>query len=416
MSGTRGLRRPAPVLAALLLSACTFGSASPAPSTSDTPASGSPSAAASSGGPSGGSPSASGAGTATASPGATASPAPPRPPRRLRLTGTVRIPLRGQTYGRGLVLWGRYAAWVGCNGCQREFTEPTTLYVADLRTRAVRAVTTAPRGGSVVPVGGSGSVLVYGVATPRGTATQWTLQTQDLAGTARTVLVRASRANAGGPPLVAVVGAGQVAWQTISPQPPGGVRGPVTAVDLTTGVRRTLSPDLPGLLSGVTPAGVVFRGAQSAGNARGGVDDAMLLRPGRSEPVVLSVTHDVRDLVADERTVVWQTADGPGAAVWAAPLDGRGAARQYYRGGTGDRAVGSGFLAVVTTGDFPVLLMYPLAGGPMAAVGDIPGEFDALAAEGSRLAYLALPGERGVQPDARRPIVLVVGTVQLPAR
>ncbi len=416
MSGRRGLRRPAPVLAALLLSACTFGSASPAPSTSDTPASGSPSAAASGAGPSGGSPSASGAGTGTASPGATASPAPPRPPRRPRLTATVRIPLRGQTYGRGLVLWGRYAAWVGCNGCQRAFTEPRTLFVADLRTRAVRAVTTVPERGSVVPLGGSGSVLVYAVAAPRGTTTPWTLQTLDLAGTARTVLFRVTRATAAGPPLVAVVGAGQVAWQTFGPASPGVARGPVTAVDLTSGARRTLSPDLPGLLSGVTGSGVVFRGAQSAGNAGGGVDDAMLLRPGRREPVVLSVTHDVSDVLADDSTVVWQTADGPDAAVWAAPLDGRGATRQYHRGGTGDRAVGSGFLALVTAGDLPVLLIYPLAGGPMAAVGDIPGEFDTLAAEGSRLAYLALPGERGVQPDARRPIVLVVGTVQLPAR
>jgi hypothetical protein len=314
------------------------------------------------------------------------------------------------------VLWGRYAAWVGCNGCQRAFTEPRTLYVADLRTRAVRAVTTVPEGGSVVPLGGSGSLFVYGVAIPRGTATQWTLQTQDLAGTARTVLVRTTRASAGGPPLVAAVGAGQVAWQTLAEGAPGGLHGPVTAVDLTTGARRTVSPDLPGLLSGITPSGVVFRAAPAAQGADGGVDDALLLRPGRREPVVLSVTHDVRDLVADDATVVWQTADGPDAAVWAAPIDGRGAARQYYRGGTGDRAVGSGFLALVTTGDYPVLLMYPLAGGPMAAVGDIPGEFDALAADGSRLAYLALPGERGVQPDARRPIVLVVGTVQLPAR
>ena len=51
----------------------------------------------------------------------------------------------------------------------------------------------------------------------------------------------------------------------------------------------------------------------------------------------------------------------------------------------------------------------------MVASGDVPGEFDSVAAEGSRIAYIALPNDRGVQPDAKHPITLVTATVDLPA-
>ena len=122
----------------------------------------------------------------------------------------------------------------------------------------------------------------------------------------------------------------------------------------------------------------------------------------------------MRDIVADDTTAAWQTNDGPDAGVWAAPLDGQGPARQFYRGGTGDRAVGTGFVALVTAGDAPVLLLYPLGVGPVVAVGDVPGEFGSIAAEGARLAYIALPVDRGVQPDAKHPITLVVDTVTPP--
>jgi hypothetical protein len=387
-----------PALAALLLAACTFGSAPPAPGPSN------PSSASSSAPTGGSSPSPSGtAGRGTPSVTGTPSP-PPRTSRRVRLAGTVRIPLKGQTYGRGLVLWGSYAAWVGCNGCERTFDLPDTLYVADLRTRTVRAVA-ATRGTPIVPVGGAGSVLVYAVGGLQGRTPLWSLKTRDLSGAAATTLAGARPAEGGEGP-VAVVGNGQVAWQTLAGSSPGDQHGPVTAVDLRTGARRTLARDLPGRLAGLTRSGVVYRTEEAP-------DDALLLRPGR-EPLVLSETHDVSEVVADDTTVVWQTADGAGAAVWGAPLDGRGSARQYYRGGTGDRAVGTGFVALVTGGEAPVLLMFPLAGGPVAAVGDVPGEFDSVAADGDRLAYLSLQGERGVQPDAKHPIVLVTGTVELP--
>ena len=390
----------APALAALLLAACTTGSSAqpPAPSSpsasSDTPAvvTSPPSPSGNGGG---------------ATPSASSSPSPaPRSSRRLHLADTVRIPLPGQTYGRGLVVWGRYAAWVGCNGCQKTFEQPGTLYVADLRTRAVRTIARTP-GAPIVPVGGAGSVLVYAVGIIRESTPVWRLKTLDLSGTAARTLAGATPANGVQGP-VAVVGNGQVAWQTFVGSGPGDQHGPVTAADLRTGARRTLARDLPGRLAGLTRSGVIYRTEEAP-------DDALLLRPGR-EPLVLSETHDVSDLVADDTTVIWQTAEGGGSSLWGAPLDGGTAARQYYRGGTGDRAVGSGFLALVTAGDAPVLLMYPLAGGPVAAVGDVPGEFDSIAAEGSRLAYLALPGERGAQPDAKHPIMLVAGTVELPTR
>jgi hypothetical protein len=203
--------------------------------------------------------------------------------------------------------------------------------------------------------------------------------------------------------------------QTFGQGPQGATHGPVTAIDLGTGARRTLSRDLPGVLGAVSGPGLVYRAPSVAGATLDqGPTDAFLLRPGRRQAVVLSDTHDVRGIVADDSTAAWQSEDGPDAAVWAAPLDGQGPAREFYRGGTGDRAVGTGFLALVTAGEAPVLLLYPLAGGPVAAVGDVPGEFDAVAAEGSRLAYIALPGDRGVQPDAKHPITLVVTTVGAP--
>jgi hypothetical protein len=181
----------------------------------------------------------------------------------------------------------------------------------------------------------------------------------------------------------------------------------VIEIDLRTGARRTLSRDLPGILGALTGAGLVYR----AGDA-----NAALLPAGGPPAVTLSDRHDVRQIVADDSTVAWQTDDGPDAATWATSLDRSGPPKEYYRGSTGDRAVGTGFLAVVTGGDEPVLLLYPLGDGPVVAVGDVPGEFDSVAAEGARLAYLAMPGDRGVQPDARHPITLVVTTVGLPGR
>jgi hypothetical protein len=407
-----------PWLAVLLLGACTFGSGpqaatsgptAPSSAGSTTPTSGTPGLTT----PTSAAPSASRTGSGVASPSASAIPSPsaPRSSRLLRVTATARIPLAGQTYGRGVVLFGRYAAWMGCNGCQRTFTEPTTLYVADLATRRVRAVATAPRHGEVVLLGGSGSRLVY----IEGNSTRkWTIYAVDVAGGARSALAGSTAASGDLAP-VAAVGDGQLAWQTFGKGPGDPTHGPVNAIDLRTGARRTVSRDLPGVLGAFTRAGLVYRAPSAAGAPLDqGPTDAFLLRPDRRQAVVLSDTHDVRDIVADDTTAAWQTNDGPDAATWAAPLDGQGPVREFYRGGTGDRAVGAGFLAVVTSGDDPVVLLYPLTGGPVVALGDIPGEFDAIAAEGARLAYIALPVDRGVQPDAKHPIALVVDTVAPP--
>jgi hypothetical protein len=327
---------------------------------------------------------------------------------------TARIALPGQTYGRGLVLFGRYAAWVGCDGCQRTFTEPTTLYVADLTTRQVRAVATAAKDTFVAPLGGAGRRLAYLVGLTGDRKLQWTIDVLDLATADRSTAARATQGVGVVPPL-ATVGAGQLVWQTFGQGPEGATHGPVTAVDLATGTRQTLSRDLPGVLDGMTATGVLYRASSPPGGpVDQGPTDAFVLRAQRQQAVALSYTHDVRDIVADDATAAWQTNDGPNSATWAGPLDGHEPAREYYQGGTGDRAVGSGFLALVTAGDDPVLLLYPLGGGPVVTLGDIPEEFDSIAAEGSRLAYLALPPDRGVQPDAKHPITLVVATVGLP--
>ena len=405
-----------PALAGLLLlAACTLGSGQQATSDGATPSS------ASSGSPSTrSSPGASGAGgtgvtSTSAAPRSTPS-VPRTSSRLLQLTTTARIPLAGQTYGRGLVLFGRYAAWVGCAGCQRTFTEPTTLYVADLTTRRVRAVATGPQSSFMAPIGGADTRLAYLVGLTGNRTLQWTIEELDLVTGARSTLTKGTAVQrVGVVPPVATTGDGQVVWQTFAQGPQAASHGPVTAVDLRTGARRTLSRDLPGVVGAITAAGVVYRAPTEAGVALDqGPTDAFVLRPGRSRPLVLSDGHDVRDIVADDATAAWQTNDGPDAATWATPMNGQGPAREYYHGGSGDRAVGTGFLALVTAGDEPVLLLYPLGGGPVVAVGDVPGEFDSIAAQGSRLAYLALPPDRGVQPDAKHPLTLVVTTVGLP--
>jgi len=402
----------APCLAVLLLSACTFGSGPTAATSGSTPSS----AASGSSAPAAAAPSASrtgGSGVAAAegrgSPGATETSS-----RLLRVTPTVRISLSGQTYGRGLVLFGRYAAWVGCDGCQLSFTEPTTLYVADLYTRRVRQVLTAPKNTFVMPLGGSGTTLVYALARAGDRSVLWSAYALDLADASRSTLAGATQASAETPPA-AVVGAGQFVWQTFGPGPAGASHGPVSEIDLRTGAHREVSRDLPGVLGAVTRAGLVYRAPTGPGTTLDqGLVDAFLLRDGGRPTLLLSGTHNVHDIVADDTTAAWQTNDGPDAAVWAAPMDGQGPAREFYRGGTGDRAIGTGFLAIVTAGDAPVLLLYPLGVGPVVAVGDVPGEFDSIAAEGSRLAYIALPVDRGVQPDAKHPIALVLVTVAPP--
>jgi hypothetical protein len=311
-------------------------------------------------------------------------------------------------------MWDRYAAWVGCSGCQRTFTEPTTLYVADLATRRVRAVATVPKDSFVTPLGGAGSWLAYLVGATGDRTLQWSIELVDL-GSGRHSRVAEARQQAGAAPPLATVGAGRLVWQTFGRGPQGASHGPVTALDIRTGTRRTLARDLPGVLAAVTGTGLVYRAPTGPGTTVDqGLVDAFFLPKAGGSARLLSGTHNVLGVAADDTTVAWQTNDGPDAAVWAGPLDGKGPVREFYRGGTGDRAVGTGFLAVVTAGDDPVILLYPLEGGPVVAVGDVPEEFDCVAAEDRRLAYLALPGDRGVQPDAKHPITLVVTTVGLP--
>ena len=395
MGGVGGRhRRVAPVVlgvAAAVLVGCTgTHEAEPEPLSPSTAASPAPS----------GSPSVGGAAT----PGAGRAP---------RLTTTARIPLPGQTFARQLVVWDGFAAWLGCSGCEGT-TAPLTLYVADLRRRLVRAVVTAPPGGTLVPLGGRGPLLAYGtgVRVGRG-STRWTLEVRDLSGGARRTLA-ATTLTADDYPPTAVVGAGRVAWQVPRRGASAGASGPVSVADLRAGLPRPLAPDLPGRIAALTTGGLVYAGPTSAARLDAQTLDVLLLPPGPPRPRVLSDTHDVAQLAGGDDGVVWQTAQGEDSGVWARSFDPRDVARRYYRGSTWDRAVGRGFVAVATAGPDPVVLVYPLGGGPAAAAPDVPVAAESLAAAGSRLAYLALPGEGQRPADARYPVQLVLVTVAQP--
>ncbi len=330
--------------------------------------------------------------------------------RPLEVTRTVRIPLPGQTFARQLVVWDGFAAWLGCAGCEGT-SAPLTLYVADLQRRRVRAVTTAPAGGMLVPLGGQGSLLAYGtgVRVGRG-STRWTLTVHDLTSGARRTPASTVQAADDYPP-VAVVGAGRVAWQVPRRTAPGAAGGPVTVAELRTGRPRPLVTDLPGRIAALTTAGLVYAGPTSAARLEAQTLDVLVLPQGPPRPRVLSDTHDVAQLTGGEDGVIWQTAQGEDSGVWARTFAREDVGRRYHRGNTWDRAIGRGFVAVVTAGDDSVVLVYPLRGGPAAAAPDVPVQAESLAAAGDRLVYLALPGERGRPADADHPVQLVVATV-----
>ncbi len=333
--------------------------------------------------------------------------------RPLQLTRTVRIPLPGQTFARQLVLWDGYAAWLGCAGCEGT-TAPLTLYAADLRRRRVRAVTTTPAGGTLVPLGGQGPLLAYGtgVRVGRG-STRWTLAVHHLtSGTKRTLASTVQAAD--DYPPAAVVGAGRVAWQVPERTPPAATGGPVTVAELRSGRPRPLVADLPGRVAALTTGGLVYAGPTSAARLEAQTLDVLLLPPGPPRPRILSDTHDVAQLTGGEDGVVWQTAQGEDSGVWARTFAREDLARRYHRGSTWDRAIGRGFVAVVTAGDDSVVTVYPLAGGQAVVAPDVPVQAESLAAAGDRLAYLALPGERGRPADAANPVQLVVATVTGP--
>ena len=191
-------------------------------------------------------------------------------------------------------------------------------------------------------VGGSGRRLVYAVAGPGGRSVQWTAYALDLSDGSRSTLATVELGVVGN----AARGGGRsrsVPVADLRAGSSGASHGPVSAVDLRTGARRTVFRDLPGVLRADArrrqgwctgrrqgPARPSTRGSStrsSCGRAR----DAL--------PAVRDPRRAPSNIVADDTTAAWQTNDGPDAGVWAAPLDGQGPARQFYRGGSGDRAV-----------------------------------------------------------------------------
>ncbi len=385
----RWSRAAACLLAAVALAACT-GTPDPEPSTS--------------------------ADTTTASPEPSVSVAPGPTAdgnRRLRLTTVARVPLVGLLSVDRLALSGGRAVLSGCTRCVPG--EAGALHEVDLGTGRVRRVAvSAFEAGAVVPSGLAGDQLVWldlePVTARFNGRTRWRLQLLDLrSGRSRTLT--ASGATRSVPPW-AVVGGGQVAWQEWSGDALG---GPVRVADLRTGVTR-LVRDLPGPIGAVSGGAVFYVGPATPdgqpvdiGNVETPADAFALPLPG-GPPTALSATRDVGSVTTDGLTAVWTTPRERPTTVWAGRVGGGGAARVVYRGVTTERAVVRDAVAVLTSVD-AVVEVAPLEGGPRITVPDVPLADAGLAADGTRLAWVAAPG-RDVPVDRQRPLELVVVEVR----
>jgi hypothetical protein len=387
----RWSRAAACLLAAVTLAACT-GTPEPEPSVSSDSTTASPSP------------------SASVVPGPTAD-----GNRRLTLTTVARVPLPGLLSVDRLALSGSRAVLSGCTVCAPD--EAGSLHEVDLRTGRVRQVATSSfESGAVVPSGLDGDRLVWldvePVTAQFNGRTRWRLQVLDLRSGRSRTLTAAAAATRRVPPW-AVVGGGQVAWQEWSGE---ALAGPVRVADLRTGEVR-LVRDLPGPLGAVGGGAVFYVGpaapdgeAADVGNIDTPADAFALPLPG-GPPRALSATRDVGSVTTDGRTAVWTTPRGRPTTVWAGRVEGGGgAARVVYRGVTTERAVVRDAVAVLTSVD-AVVEVAPLEGGPRITVPDVPLADAGLAADGTRLAWVAAPG-RDVPVDRQRPLELVVVEVR----
>ena len=330
--------------------------------------------------------------------------------RRLRLTTVARVPLTGLSEVSGLRLSGQRAVVGGCAACG---DEAGAVHEVDLRSGRVRRVAaSAYARGAVLPSGLHGDRLVWldtePVAVQFGGRTRWRLQLLEL-GTGRSRTLAASGRTDRSVPPWAVAGGGQVAWQEWAGDD---LAGRVRVADVGTGVV-SLVRDVPGPLGAVSGGAVFFVGASDpdgpgadVGDAEVPADAYALPLPG-GLPARLSATHDVGSVTSDGRTAVWTTPRGLPRAVWAARVAGGGGdARIVYRGATSERAVGRDAVAVLTNDD-AIVVVAPLEGGPAVIVPDVPFVPAGLAADGSRMAWVAAPG-RDVPVDRRHPLELVV--------
>ncbi len=354
--------------------------------------------------------------TAAPAPSASAAPGPTASGnRRLRLVPVARVPLRGLPLVVGVRLVGQRVLLAGCADCGRD-GDTGALYTHDLRTgRTAKVAASSFRRGVAVPLGGAGDRVVWQDIAPvppqLAGRTQWRLEVLDLRTGGSSRLAGTTATTRSAAPWT-VVRDGLVAWQDLDGDT---LEGPVHVADLRSGATRVAARRLPGPLSDVTGASLLYVGAWPPGGAGldvadpGTPSDAFALPLGGGAAVPLSGTHDVGSVATDGTTAVWTTPRGPSAAVWAAPLTG-GAATVVYRGGNVDRVPGTGFVAVLTDGE-PVVRVAPLAGGPVLTVPDVPLAAAGLSTDGTRLAYVAAP-ERGRDADARRPLELVVVEVR----
>ncbi len=383
--------RAVPLVAVVVLTACTGTPPAAAPSTPAAPV---PSASTPGGGPGSGS-----EWTATSTRGA--APAPAAAGGRLRLTREARVALPARMRVAGLALGGTRIAWSGCAPCAGAAQDPTDVFVADLPAGPARAVARSRfRWGSTRVVGFSGDVLVWldGADVRDGGVphAQWALRAVDLRSGASWTIADGGRA--GDPPqtTVAFAGSGRVTWQLFDLAT---ARGPVRTADLRTRTVRTLHTALPGRLRGVTSRGLVHTANDPA--VRTVVPDAPVPVDAYLTPAdggaatALTTTHDVADAAAGADHVLWSTHQGTGETLWSVPVTGAGPTR-LFSGPVLTFSAGRGFAAWTTRESDPVVQLG--AGGRPLTLPDVPAEGGVLATDGDRLALLTVPARAAAGP------------------
>jgi hypothetical protein len=308
-----------------------------------------------------------------------------------------RVDLPAGLHVGGLALAGDSVAWSGCRPCAGTARDTTEVYLARLGGRP-RVVARTRLGGSTSVVGLDGRTLVWldtaaVRAAPAGSP-QWDLRALDL-GSGRTWTV----GRGGGPAgthrtPVAFLRDGAVTWQVFDLVTS---RGPVRSADLRTRRVSTVTPDLPGLLRGVAPRGLVL--VAKDGEVRTVVPDAPVpadaylvrtdaRRAAPGPPLPLTDGHDVDDATVGPRDLVWWTRQGDGESVLARPVGG-GPARRLFSGPVLGVAAGDGFAAWTTREPAPVAQVG--AGGRVLTLPDVPSESGVLATDGRRVALVTVP-------------------------
>jgi hypothetical protein len=221
---------------------------------------------------------------------------------------------------------------------------------------------------------------------------RWALRALDLRSGASWNVAEGGRPGDPAREPVAFVAGGRVTWQLFD-FPTGG--GPVWSADPRASATRLVTRRLPGLLRAVTANGLVYTASHRDPGTEGDElvpFDAYLLPAGSGEPTTMTTAHDVAEAAADDEQVLWSTAHGDDASLWARRVPG-GAPVVVFRGPVIAFVPGRGFAAWATREADPVVEVG--TGGPPLALPDVPARGGVLAADGDRLAFLTVP-DRGV--------------------